>query len=209
MNISPEFKTHFEHQPILIIISGPSGVGKGVIVKELLKIESNLFFSISATTRKKRDNEVEGKDYFFFSQDEFQKKIDNDEFMEWAIVHGNYYGTLKSKVQHFLNYQLDVLLDIDVQGAEKIKILIPDSVSIFLLPPSWYELETRLKLRGTENNCQINERLSRAKEEFYYIKNYDYWIINKTPDETVSCICQIINAERHKIKRIKGDFFND
>jgi len=194
---------------MLIIISGPSGVGKGVIVKELLNKESKLAFSISATTRQRRNNEIEGKDYLFFSQEEFQKKIENNEFLEWAIVHGNYYGTLKSQVQDFLICQYDVLLDIDVQGADKIKALIPNSVSIFLLPPSWAELKTRLKLRGTDDNCEIIKRLNRAKEELSYLKNYDYWVINRTPDETVLCICQIINAERHKINRIKGDIFYD
>ncbi|MBT9164406.1 MAG: Guanylate kinase [candidate division WS2 bacterium] len=207
--MNPEFTTPFDYKPMLIIISGPSGVGKGVIIKEVLQKDCKLAFSVSITTRQRRKNEVEGKDYSFLSREDFQKKIENNDFLEWAIVHGNYYGTLKSKVQDLFNSKYDVLLDVDVQGAEKIKLLIPDSVSIFLLPPSLAELETRLKLRGTDDEFEINKRLSRAKEELSYLRNYDYWIINTTPDETVSFICKIINVERHKIHRLKGEIFHE
>jgi len=162
---------------ILIVLSGPSGAGKGTICKKLLK-ETDIKYSISATTRKPRKGEKHGREYFFLSKEEFQKKIQEDEFLEWACVYDNYYGTPKSFVEEVLSKGYDCILEIDPQGALKVKKKKPDAVYIFICPPSFNELANRITNRGTEDIQEIKKRLSCAKEEMLSVENYNYVVVN-------------------------------
>lgn len=191
---------------LIIVISGPSGVGKGLLISKILNLDSKLSFSVSATTRTKRINEEDKKDYFFISKKTFTEKINNDEFLEWELVHNNYYGTLKYYVKQLIEDDLDVLLDLDTKGAQKIKTMIPDSVLIFIYPPSINELKNRLKKRGTDSEEEITRRLLQAKIELSNAVNYDYLVLNNDVDETAFNVMCIINAERCKTSRAKGEF---
>lgn len=176
----------------LIVISAPSGAGKSTICKELLKKFDNLFFSVSVTTREKRINEIEGKDYYFISEPEFKKMIQNDELLEWAMVHHHYYGTPKKFIIDKINSCKNVLLDIDVQGAEQVRKKFPDAIFIFIIPPSMEELENRLRNRKTETEEVIQERLKNARKELEYKNKYDYVIINSDINKAVQEIIDII-----------------
>lgn len=181
----------------IFIISAPSGAGKTTIIKRLMRNKlPRLHFSISCTTRKPREKERDGKDYFFISAEEFNKLIREDAFIEYANVHQYLYGTPKEQVLPFLEKGYDVLLDIDVQGGLKIKEKYPDSVLIFMIPPSMLELERRLSKRKFNSDEEKILRLENAKKELEYWKFYDYIVINKLIKEAVYYIKSIIIANR-------------
>ncbi|MBE5957787.1 MAG: guanylate kinase [Lachnospiraceae bacterium] len=178
----------------LIIISGFSGVGKGTVVKSLTEKYDDCVVSVSATTRNPREGEVDGKHYFFKTRDEFEKMIEEDKLLEHAEYVGNYYGTPNDFVTDNLNKGNHVILEIEVQGALKVKDKVADAKSIFILPPSSKALKDRLVGRGTEKEDVINERLKRASEETDLIGNYDYYVVNDTIDECVQDIRDIIDG---------------
>jgi len=187
---------------MLIVISGPSGSGKGTIIKEVIKKIPELIYSVSYTTRPKREGEIEGKDYFFISKDEFEKLIDEDFFIEWAKVYDYYYGTSKEFVLNNLNDNKDVILEIEIQGAKKIREIYDKKnvIFIFIAPPDFKELEKRImnRKRG-ETEEEIKKRMNFAKKEIEESKNYDYIIINDNINKAVKKIVNIINKERRKI----------
>ena len=180
-----------------IIISAPSGSGKTTICKYLQKLNSSINFSISCTTRQKREYEVEGKDYFFITNEEFEKKINDAKFIEWEQIHGNfYYGTLKSTLEKAINEDKRILLELDVKGAMSVKKLYPNkSLSIFIEPPSVEVLKLRLEKRGTDNDERIIKRLERLESELSYKSNFDYHVINDDLDQAVNEIMNIIKNE--------------
>jgi len=192
---------------LLIVLSGPSGTGKGTVCKELLEKRDDLVLSISCTTRKPRIGEQEGISYFFIGENEFETMICEDAFLEHANVYGNYYGTPKSFVEKQLLRGNDVLLEIDVQGALKAKEAFPDGVYVFLVPPSMQELESRIRRRGTEKEEQIRTRLGKAADEMTLMDQYDYVIINDKVCDVVQGIESIIEAEKLKVSRNKDDQF--
>jgi guanylate kinase len=177
-----------------IIISAPSGSGKTTICKYLQKLDSSIVFSVSCTTRKKRENEVEGKDYFFITNSKFEKKIKDDKFVEWEQIHGDfYYGTLKSTLDEAIKKDKTILLELDVKGAMFLRKHYPNkSLSIFVEPPSTEDLKVRLQKRGTDNNERIIKRLERLDSELAYKSNFDYQVINDDLDQAVSEIMSII-----------------
>jgi len=187
---------------MLIVISGPSGSGKGTIIKEVMKKIPDLIYSVSYTTRPKREGEIEGKDYFFISKDEFEKLINEDFFIEWAKVYDYYYGTGKEFVLNNLNDNKDVILEIEIQGAKKIREIYDKKnvIFIFIAPPDFKELEKRImnRKRG-ETEEEIKKRMNFAKKEIEESKNYDYIIINDNINKAVKKIVNIINKERRKI----------
>ena len=178
----------------LIIITGPSGVGKGTVVKELLDRNKDIWLSISATTRNPRIGEKDGENYYFLSDEKFKDMIDKKEFLEWAQFAGNYYGTPLSTVNEKIEKGFIVLLEIEVEGAKQIKEKFPESLSIFLLPPSKEELEKRIRNRGTEKEEAIDRRLSRAKYEIASSNQFDFVLTNHDVDETVKEVFKIINS---------------
>jgi len=187
---------------ILFIVSGPSGVGKGTVINEVLKLVPDVNLSISYTTRAPRKNETNGKEYFFVSEEEFRCMIERGEFLEWANVHGNLYGTPKRYIEEKLKNCEDVILEIDTQGARQVKKAFPNGVFIFILPPSIDELLKRLYKRGTESKEVIELRLSNAKEELKEWKWYNYTVINESISRTGEIIASIIKAERCKSSRL-------
>ncbi len=187
---------------ILFIISGPSGVGKGTLRERVLKEIPDLSFSVSVTTRKRRPQEVDGRDYIFITVEEFERMIESDELLEWANVYGNYYGTPARFIQDTIQKGKDVLLEIDVQGAKQVRKKCPDAVSIFIAPPSLDELIERLKKRATETEEEFQKRINKAKEEMEDAVFYDYLVINDKIDRAVLHLKCIILSERSKI--VKG-----
>ncbi len=186
---------------LLLVVSGPSGAGKGTICKALAQANKDVYLSISATTRSPRCGEVEGESYYFKSEEEFKKMIENDELLEWAAFCNHYYGTPKESVYKMLNEDKNVILEIDVQGALKVKKKYPDGVFVFILPPSMEELRNRIINRGTESQEVINARLNTARLEFTHINNYNYIIVNDTVENAVRNLEAIIIAERCKVER--------
>ena len=178
----------------LIIITGPSGVGKGTVVKELLDRNKDIWLSISATTRNPRIGEKDGVNYYFISDEKFKDMIDKKEFLEWAQFAGNYYGTPLSTVNEKIEKGFIVLLEIEVEGAKQIKEKFPESLSIFLLPPSKEELEKRIRNRGTEKEEAIDRRLSRANYEIASSDQFDFVLTNHDVDETVKEVFKIIKS---------------
>lgn len=189
----------------LIIISGPSGVGKGTVCAELMRIRPDLTLSISATTRPKRSYEADGENYYFFSEEEFNNLIEEGELLEFAEVHGNYYGTPKQFVVDKINEGHDVILEIDVQGAMQVKQNIDFGVFIFLLPPKVIDLEARIRHRNTETEDNIKVRLQNAEHEISMLHDYDYAVVNDNVDECAETISKIIDAEN---QRIDSDLMN-
>ena len=177
------------------IIAGPSGVGKGTIIQALFAQQKNLYFSVSATTRAPRPGEVDGVHYHFLTREQFLRWIAEDAFLEHAEYIGNFYGTPKRYVDEAMDRGEDVILDIEVQGAEQVYQKRPDTIRIFIAPPSWQELERRLTSRGTETPEKVRGRLARAREEFSYAEGYNYVVINNTVEEAVREIQAIICAE--------------
>ena len=184
----------------VFVITGPSGVGKGTAVEQVLKKVDNIYLSISATTRSKRKGEQEGVNYFYKSIDEFEKMIKSEEFLEWAEFAGDFYGTPKFQVNNYLSCGKDVLLEIEVQGAKQIREKCQDAVLIFLAPPSFEALEERLIKRQTETIEKVKVRLKKAKQEMKEIKLFHYIVINDKLDEAIDNVISIIRAERCKIK---------
>ena len=178
----------------LIIITGPSGVGKGTVVKELLDRNKDIWLSISATTRNPRVGEKDGLNYYFISEERFKDMIDKKEFLEWAQFAGNYYGTPLSTVNEKIEKGFIVLLEIEVEGAKQIKEKFPEALSIFLLPPSKEELEKRIRNRGTEKEEAIDRRLSRANYEIASSDEFDFVLTNHDVDETVKGVFKIIKS---------------
>ena len=197
---------NIETKRILIVISSPSGAGKTSVCKKLLELDSELRASISVTTRKPRNNETNGIDYIFISNADFDKKISDGEFLEYAIVFNNKYGTLMSSTKDLLDKNFDVLFDIDWQGTQQLSQNNNNILTIFILPPDKNEIERRLKKRETENSENIdivNERMSKFEDELSHWKEYDYVVTNDNFDECVSEILNIITAERKKRTRQK------
>ena len=181
---------------LLLVVSGPSGVGKGTICKEYLNKYDDCALSVSATTRSPRDGEVDGVSYFFLSHEEFRKKIDEGGFLEHAVFCDNYYGTPKDAVMEKLEEGKNVILEIEVQGALQVRSHYPEAVFVFVSPPSVETLEERLRGRGTETDEVIKKRLERAKAEFKYIDKYNYVLVNDTVSEAVCRLHSIIEAEK-------------
>jgi guanylate kinase len=165
-------------QGSIIVISAPSGTGKTTIVRRILGDFPQVVFSVSATTRKKREHEVEGVDYFFISEAEFKKKIQNNEFVEWELFYDYYYGTFRSFIDSRINNGKSVILEVDVHGALEIKRIYPDAILIYIAPPSLEELLIRLKKRQTENEEDLRKRIERAKMELSHKDKFDYFIVN-------------------------------
>lgn len=179
---------------LILVVTGPSGVGKSTILKALPK--ENFYFSVSHTTRDPRPGEVNGKDYYFVSEDEFKRMIENGEFLEWVKVFDTYYGTAKSEIDKAFSQGKHLVLDIEVIGASRLKgIFGREAVFIFIAPPSFEELERRLKLRGTESEEKLKKRLSRAKEELKFASWFDYVIINDDLEESINSFFSIVKSE--------------
>ncbi len=188
----------------LLVVSGPSGCGKGTVCKELFKRNEELIFSVSVTTRKPRNGEINGVNYFFIHEEKFNNMVENHEFLEYAQVHNNYYGTPKKFVLEKIEKGEVVVLEIDVQGALQVKKAYPEAVFIFLLPPSMNELKERIIKRGTETEKDINIRMKNAFKEIEFIDEYDYIVINDKVMDAVEKIETIITAEKLKVKRHKN-----
>lgn len=187
---------------LLLVVSGPAGTGKGTIDKALLDRHADMKLSVSATTRAPRPGEIEGVHYFYKTEEEFKRMIENDEFLEYMHVFGlNYYGTPRSFVEEQIARGIDVILEIDVQGAMKIKKAFPDAVLVFIAPPSMAELKARLVGRGTETEAQIEKRFATAYEEIKQISNYDYVVVNDVIDMAVARMEAIVAAEKCKSAR--------
>ncbi len=181
----------------LFVISGPSGVGKGTICKRILEV-TGMQFSVSMTTRKPREHEEDGVNYFFVSDGEFQKVVEEGGFLEYAEVYGNWYGTPLSQTKERLAAGIDVMLDIDIQGAQNVKKMCPDGIFIFILPPSLAELKNRIVRRGSETEETMKLRLGAAIDELQHAREYDYCVINGELEEAVSTIEAIWRAEHSK-----------
>ena len=192
----------FSRRGILLILSAPSGAGKTTLAHELIARASNLGWSISHTTRPRRAGEVNGKDYHFVSEETFLSLRDQGAFAEWAQVHRAYYGTTRTTIERALDTGQDLLLDIDVQGAEQLKVCYPEAVLVFILPPSWQKLEDRLRARGTDEEEAITERIRRAQEETRALACYDYCVINDQLEISVAALHAILCAERTRVSRL-------
>jgi guanylate kinase len=177
----------------IIVISAPSGTGKTTIVRRILRDFPELKFSVSATTRKKREHEVDGVDYFFISEEEFKKKIQNNEFVEWELFYDYYYGTFRNFIDARVNIGKPIILEVDVNGAIEIKKIYPDAILIYIAPPSLDELLVRLKKRQTENEEELKKRIERAKMELSHKDKFDYFIVNND-----------LNTAFHEIKVLIG-----
>lgn len=187
----------------LIVISGPSGAGKDSIVEGLMKQNKNVSLSISATTRAPRGEEKDGINYYFLTREEFEKKIKQNEFLEYAEYNGNYYGTPKSGIIDKLNKGVDVILVIEIQGALKVKELIKEAIFIFILPPSMEELKRRLVARNTEDKEKILKRFQTAYKEINEITKYNYVVINDDLNEAVNKVDAILTSEKCRVDRIE------
>jgi len=188
--------------PLLLVLSGPSGVGKDAVLTRMKELKRPLYYVVTATTRPCRAGEGEGVDYYFLSQEKFQQMIDAEQLLEWAKVYGNYYGVPRDEVDRGLSKGMDVIVKVDVQGAATIKKILPQAVFIFLLPPSVEELERRLKQRHSEPSIDLALRLEKARKEIESLSFFDYVITSYHGklDDVVSQIDAIVTAERCRVK---------
>jgi guanylate kinase len=198
-----EFEINLHHsEPLLIVISGPSGVGKDTIIQRMKERNLPFQFVVTATTRPPRPNEVHGKDYFFYSHDEFAEMIEKGQLLEYAIVYNDYKGIPRAQVSDALASGKDVVMRLDVQGSETIRKLYPEALMIFLSPQDEAEMVNRLQERKTETPEGLKLRIATARQEMTHVKSFDYVVINRELhlDETVDTITSIIVAEHHKVK---------
>ena len=186
----------------VIVVSGPSGVGKGTVVKELIGSNKDCALSVSATTRSPREGEAHGVNYFFITKEEFTQKINNNEMLEYAEYCSNFYGTPKDYVLKSVEQGKNIILEIEVQGALNVKKIIPEAVTVFVMPPSLQELEDRLRGRGTETDEVVEQRLKTAIAEINQAPQYDYIVVNNTVMQCVADIVSIIIAERQKTENM-------
>ena len=195
------------NNPCIFIISAPSGSGKTTLVDRLLKDLGGLRFSVSYTTRNPRGKEQNGREYYFVSRSEFEAMIGQDDLLEWAEVFGNYYGTARRFLDEARQHREDLLLDIDVQGAAKLRQRLPEAVSIFILPPSRAEMEARLRKRGQDSEEVIAKRLRDARREITNVGQYDYVLINDQLDRSAEALRAIVSSERNRLTGcgIQGD----
>lgn len=189
----------------VFIISAPSGSGKSTLVNELMRTVPNLAFSVSYTTRQPRGRERNGAEYFFITREEFEARLAKDEFLEWAEVFGNYYGTHKSELERAAARGVDLVLDIDVQGERQLKEKLPAAVSIFILAPSRTILEQRLRSRSQDAEDVIQRRLREAAEEIRNYKQYDYVLVNKEVQASVETLVSIVKATRSRRDRMENE----
>lgn len=197
----------FERRGILFILSAPSGAGKTTLSRYILERIPDLSLSISYTTRAPRPGEVNGRDYHFIDDMRFIRLCDEGAFAEWARVHDALYGTARAPLDEALSRGKDFLLDIDVQGARQIKTVYPEAISIFVLPPSWSELEKRLRSRGTDSEAVIARRLQRAREETQELNSYDYLIVNDHLEQATTLLSAIIHTEKARVSRLTSASF--
>lgn len=181
---------------LLVVVSGPSGAGKGTVLHRYFALDPDAYFSVSATTRAPRPGEVDGVDYHFVSREAFEKLLAEGGVLEHTVYNGNYYGTLRGKVLEKLDEGRNVLLDIEVDGASQVRRLMPDALLIFLAPPSFGELERRLRGRGTESEAQISARLARARVEMREAPRYDRVLVNDDADRAAAELREIVEAAR-------------
>lgn len=194
---------------LLIVFSGPSGVGKGTVRQEIFSTPDHKFdYSVSMTTRPQRPGEVDGVDYFFRTREEFEALIKEGQMLEYAEYVGNYYGTPLSYVNETLDKGIDVFLEIEVQGALQVKSKVPDGVFIFLTPPDLEELEERLVGRGTDSPEVIAQRIERAKEEIALMREYDYAVVNDQVSLATERVKRVIEAEHYRVDRVIGRYTN-
>lgn len=193
----------------LIVISAPSGAGKGTVIDGVMKINNNLWLSVSMTSRNMRSNDIPGETYFFVSKEEFEERIKEGVFLEYAIYNGNYYGTPKDKIQEKLDQGIDVILEIEIQGALKVKELVPDAIFIFILPPSMKELRRRLVNRGTDSKEKVLERFRTAYREINEVTKYNYVVINDEVEKAVSKVNAILLSERCRVDRIEDVYLDN
>jgi len=190
---------------LLIIISAPSGTGKSTLCRKLISIFPDACYSVSVTARPPRRGEIDGKDYFFVSKNEFIEKKRKGELAEWALVHGHYYGTPKDFLNRSLSKGKDVILAIDVKGAMKLKKKYPEAITIFIAPPSLSELERRLRERGKDSKATIRERLINAQREISRIKKYDYLVVNERLEDALKELKCIIITERSRVEKSEDE----
>ena len=193
---------------ILIVISGPSGAGKGTICKALVERDKNLFVSVSATTRAPRKGEIDGVNYHFLTKEDFFDKVNKGEFLEHAEVYGNHYGTLKSNIEELLEAGKNVILEIDIQGALSVKENTKEGIFIFILPPSMEELKNRIVNRGSETKESLLKRFQSAYQEINYISRYNYAVVNDVVEQAVERVENIIFAEECRVSRLDKKLFN-
>ncbi len=193
----------------LVVISGPSGAGKDTVVAKYLEKKKKTWLSISCTSRDMRPGDEEGKTYFFVTREEFEEKIKNDEFLEYALYNGNYYGTPKKHIEEKLQKGIDVILVIEVQGALKVKELVPEAICIFIMPPSMKELRDRLVGRKTESKKKILERFTAAYQEINEVTKYNYVVTNDKVKNAVEKINAILLSEKCRVDRIEDVYLDN
>ena len=196
------------NQGILVVVSGPSGCGKSTLNDLLLRSRKNITMSISDTTRNPRGEEKDGVEYNFLTKEQFEKNIENDKYLEYATVHSHYYGTPKHNINKLLKSGIDVILEIDIEGARKVKEKCPNAVFIFIMPPSIKTLVKRLKKRNTDSNAKLLERFHKTYKEINEVTKYNYVVVNDILEDTIDKVEAIIKAEKCSVNRIEEVFLD-